>query len=578
MISMTIRNRLIQGRRLPSIQPGLEARIHDPMWMLARQFQMGEFTGADAGSPIAVRMAFKVAPISRYRAEGSAAEPGAAGSRLFDAARQLLEPLVEGEAVLRRASPTPRTGADTGLRLLRMLRRAGLERTVQAWISAFPFAPLAPPANQELDPASQRYLEMMHNRVPDGRAVYAHFSPLRRQPLGTWTWRGTLSEATGDRNALQAVVLAWLPACEQHYDEPAGDQGSAWDPQRQEYRFAIAAHDGEQETVLAASEYHQGHLDWDAFRAGSAGDSLGAAPDDPGPLSSEQVHSAIPARLAYAGMPASRWWEMEDANVDFGAMPADSTDLVRMLFIDYALSFGNDWFLAPLELPYGSFSRVRSLVVTDVFGIRTEIPPVSEAADAQGWRMYTATGRDDGLLLAPVVAQTMEGPPLEDVRFLRDETANQAWAIELLAESPAGLPCNRHEASRAARTAAVPASGADGTLHYRLATTVADHWVPFLPIRAAQGLMLERGEMLPDPDPGGQAPTRILGRILEPERGEFRIFEEEVPRGGARVTRSCQYARGADNRPHLWVGRRKTLAQHGEARSGLRFDVIDAPR
>ena len=34
--------------------PGLEMRVHDPLWMLARQWQFGEFRGEDAGTPFAV--------------------------------------------------------------------------------------------------------------------------------------------------------------------------------------------------------------------------------------------------------------------------------------------------------------------------------------------------------------------------------------------------------------------------------------------------------------------------------------------------------------------------------------------
>jgi hypothetical protein len=32
--------------------PGLEARMHDPLWLLARQWQFGEFHGEDAGTPL----------------------------------------------------------------------------------------------------------------------------------------------------------------------------------------------------------------------------------------------------------------------------------------------------------------------------------------------------------------------------------------------------------------------------------------------------------------------------------------------------------------------------------------------
>ena len=51
------------------------------------------------------------------------------------------------------------------------------------------------------------------------------------------------------------------------------------------------------------------------------------------------------------------------------------------------------------------------------------------------------------------------------------------------------------------------------------------------------------------------------------------ICEEEVPREGARVTRSYQLARWLDGSTHLWMGRRKQVGR-GEGSSGLRFDSV----
>ena len=39
-----------------SAELDLEARIADPLWMLARQWQVGEFRGEDAASPVYVRL------------------------------------------------------------------------------------------------------------------------------------------------------------------------------------------------------------------------------------------------------------------------------------------------------------------------------------------------------------------------------------------------------------------------------------------------------------------------------------------------------------------------------------------
>ena len=37
-------------------RPGLEARVHDPLWLLCRQWQLGELEGEDAGSPVGVEL------------------------------------------------------------------------------------------------------------------------------------------------------------------------------------------------------------------------------------------------------------------------------------------------------------------------------------------------------------------------------------------------------------------------------------------------------------------------------------------------------------------------------------------
>ena len=80
-------------------------------------------------------------------------------------------------------------------------------------------------------------------------------------------------------------------------------------------------------------------------------------------------------------MPAMRFWEFEDAQVDFGSVDAGPTDLARMLLVEFALTYGNDWFVIPIELDVGSLCRTRSLVITDTFGIRTLIKPSSELGE-----------------------------------------------------------------------------------------------------------------------------------------------------------------------------------------------------
>src|SRR5690606_15915707 len=98
---------------------------------------------------------------------------------------------------------------------------------------------------------------------------------------------------------------------------------------------------------------------------------LGAAED----VASREtlVREAIPSPVSYRGMPVSRWWEFEDGQVNLGAVDAGPQDLLRLLLLGFALDYGNDWFLVPVELPSGAIYRVASLVVTDSFGVRTQV-------------------------------------------------------------------------------------------------------------------------------------------------------------------------------------------------------------
>ena len=69
----------------------------------------------------------------------------------------------------------------------------------------------------------------------------------------------------------------------------------------------------------------------------------------------------IPSPVRYPGMPAERYWEFEDGNVNFAGAEAGVTDLLRMTVTEFALTFGNDWFLVPVRLPVGWLYQRRRL-------------------------------------------------------------------------------------------------------------------------------------------------------------------------------------------------------------------------
>jgi hypothetical protein len=354
-----------------------------------------------------------------------------------------------------------------------------------------------------------------------------------------------------------------------------------------EYAFGVDVAAPGGAIALQADEYSDGRLDWYAFGAASTGKAPAGQPVTAGPL------TVVPTPVGYPGMPARRFWEFEDAVVDFGGVEAEPEDISRMLLTEFALVFGGDWLLVPLEVPVGSLVRIVSLDVRDTFGRTLRVGPTSALEGSLGgWRMFTLTrdgadpqgspgAYDDALLVPPVVAAGLQGHDLEEVLLLRDETANLAWAVERRIEGQNGAAVDRAQAAYEA-TGATPPAGPEptGSFAYRLAGSVPEHWLPLLPERTRPddpSVGLRLGALLRTLPDGSTEPIPPLGRLLQPPAGggDLVLSEEEVPREGARVTRAYQLARWLDGSTFLWLARRKGIGR-GEGSSGLRFDAMDA--
>jgi hypothetical protein len=70
-----------------------------------------------------------------------------------------------------------------------------------------------------------------------------------------------------------------------------------------------------------------------------------------------------------------------------------------MLLSDFALLYGGDWQVAPVQIPFGSVVRIDSVVVTDTFGVRTLVPPYHADPNSARWRMFAPSGANDLLVL-----------------------------------------------------------------------------------------------------------------------------------------------------------------------------------
>jgi len=332
-----------------------------------------------------------------------------------------------------------------------------------------------------------------------------------------------------------AVARRWLQ-WEHSYAGAAGGDPTAWQPGRMEYAFTLGAQLDDKAITLAAAEYADGRLDWDDVDVVAVSAATGPA------ASTAVVQTALPAAVHYPGMPAPRWWQFEDARVDFGGIETAPADLARMLVTEFASIYGNDWYLLPVDLPFASVTVVTSLVVTDTFGDRTLIS-AAEDTGADDWSLFKLATRDGkrfgGLFLAPVSGSTLDAEPIEDVVLIRDELANLGWAVERTVADAIGRPVDRVRDAGPACTGAPVNDDYEpaAALAYELAASVPEHWIPLLPEEMTAGMnRLVRGAMERVRD-GELEPIEPRGRLLLPGR-PLALCEEEIPRSGARVTRA----------------------------------------
>jgi len=588
MPSITYWNRLEPRPRTDDLAGPLAARVRDPLWFLTRQWQFGEFRAEDAGSPAYVRLAYRETPVLAWRPEGGTFEA-------IDGSAPL-EELVETEAF------TDHTGLQVELGQLveDLLGAAGLPGVLPLLRTAYPIA-VRTEAHLALNPDGDeaRLLRIAGGRAIDGVELFRDAAAAAPSLPGRLTVPP--SEVPGpDRPAVLDVLNAFRAEVAALYEEIGRADAPAWKPDRLEYGVEVRAAlaDGG-EALLHADPGADGDFDWYAFDR-----SVASSPSAEGrPVAKPQTRSVLATYVRFRGMPNHRWWDFESGTTDFGAIEPDRRDLAKLLVMDFMLIAGNDWFVVPLALPAGTLCQIDALVVHDVFGGATHVPRADAGAVGAGapgpaaagatpsrrgarvpWSMFSIAAPDGVapfFLLPPTAATAVqESVAVEEVRLLRDETANMVWGIEHTLEGGLGQPlAGQERAQLAAAAAAVGEPEAPPTsapLRYQLETLVPENWIPFLPlvINPQRGdIALERAAVVRARPDGTLIAIRPRGRILSPpERDPYVVQEQEVTRVGTRISRVVCRSRWIDGSTHLWIARRKT-AGAGEGSSGLKYDL-----
>ncbi len=549
----------------PTFKRAHQVQVRDPLWFLARQWQVGELTGVDGGSPTNAVYQLQQSALTAYQpAPVTTSNPPVEAIGANDPP---LEVRVERE-------PFPlglRGSVQLGLRFEAILRdtfttagqAAQIDDAISEYRSACAIAAV-PPASEIPDPKSQAFRQVVAGRVTDGWLLY--------------------QAATGlePANILPALTTAdavtpFVQYCQALYTLPPDTR--AWENEELafEFRAGVQSSSPAGNVGLTATNFSGGRLDWYSFDYSTPAVSA----NNPQPMNTTNA-VILPLRLQVPGMPGSKFWEFEDGQTNLGDLDTQTVDLTKMLLADFAAIANNNWFQFTIMTPIGTLNRLAALRVTDSFGAQTLIPPTGELDPPNGpgkaWEMYTLAGdanRRDTLLLPPTLGRVIDGPFLEDVLFFRDDMAAMAWAIEQLLDGPLDTAISGFESQLAPPPPVTPLP--PGTeVNYLLGTTVPKNWIPLLPYTAADSsLMLRRGAMF-DPQSSANPPVvNPRGVVLTP--GAMLVIRDQaVPRSGVRVQRYVRRARWIDGSTYCWMARR-IIPGKGQGSSGLAFDTLETP-
>jgi hypothetical protein len=558
--SITAYNRLECSPRSKDFSRSLRAEVRDPLWLLTRQWQTGEFKGDDAATPVGARILTVQQRADRVRFPSGAVKDYDDGIPIETRIER--EPLVH----------------DLGLavEIARSFWKSNTALTDSHRASLIAKYPLtfAPEVN---DYAGTQLFEAARTRWWDGFTMCVDAMTPGANPAVTRfrEWLDSVASIPGgDKDALEALAAGALRWVDRMFTHRASQNDDAWKPSQLEYAFALATPAAGQ-NVLLADEYYQGHVDWYTFdldnRQPVARDGDDAPPD------TGTVTSFIPAPISFKGMPHPRFWQMEENQTDFGAIDASTTALLHLVFAEFGLIYSNDWFMLPFPMPFNSLCETKGIAITDVFGTETLIRPAGRSTDT-GWHRWAmflntdranANGNSNRFYLASSLTHYLESEPVEKINFLRDEAANMVWAVENIVPSLAGAGIRGDEMDIGAPEPPQFVSAGHAPIRYIAGTTVPTNWIPFLPVHlpgSVSEIRLQRARM-----PAARPPR---GRILTEVPPPYFVNEEEVPRAGAIVQRTWQRARWTGGQTYLWCGRFKE-AGRGEGHSDLKFDQVE---
>lgn len=556
------------------VAEALRCEVYDPLWILGRQWQMGEFKAEDAGTAAFASVDFRsFTPDQLLGKNKTQPAPLPADTPL--------NPLIESVPMLF----TMQIRLEASRKWMKMLTAAGKKAAWNRFIATAALQFKLPA--QEYDAENEDLISsaaenfscwiatVSNGRMIDGLLLYEAMK----------TKKASAIVGLNDTK-VDDIGNEWLKWIERLTGISTSNQYSSWDASRLEYSASLTIPTNNGKVHLQTPEYFGTALNGYSWEEKPAL-SNPATESSPG-ISNRQIY--IPNPVSFPGMPAARWWAFEDGTIDFSNMQADNTNFGMLLLAEFGLIYSNDWLLVPLSVASGSLTKIQSLDITDVFGVQTTLSPMQQD---QHWEMFgsnsgVSSGLRGCLFLPSHALHVNEAEKNEEVILFRDEMGNLVWAVEKTIQDRTGQKLDAGDAAVVLEkfladldTAPPPAVPEDPNSGYRyqIANTVPPNWIPFIPVRpqATSAEIVFRRSALPRFSNGhGNSRIRPRTQILKnQEAGQKRydITEEEIPLSGINVSQVIRRTRGTDGSVITWQARNKIVGR-ANISGGLQFDQM----
>ena len=554
-------------RRLTFAEAG-ELSLGDPLYLLSKQWRMGEFRHLQGGLPIRAEATIVEIPLTATTDAQGTSEVLEPGSRTDEA---LAEP-----SMLSRADAPNRSSLRLGLSASRHIREAvarepnlkSAQRKIEDSFS------LGSESNQRV----VRLRSKSGVSTFDGGALYAAIRDrdpeLSHSPLWPALVDWFLAEGGNLRSPTRFDPMGWagfnyvfrfddwfrgrmppirVPPIAFPFPRPDAETESdqlSPVPEADLFESESFSHTGEiifggQGGIrLTVEGSLDGTLNWTMVEG-----------DVNWPDTASRGDWVVPARLSFPGKPEDRLWTLADTAADWTAASAGPSDLSRMVLGALIAEQSSDWTIIPLTVARGGIVRITGLWMVTGFGRSIKI----NAADPGHLRLWASLidqSADTVFTLAE--PEPLEGPVGERAVLRPDDHANRLWLIERRLPDVNGRGRDQAENRE-------PLPVTDRPV-YHLQVDPGENWYPFS--------HREDGTFTPAPfatSPGElKSPKGKIGASIKT------IAPGLVPADGLAVERVSRRGRDHAGFPVSWIARRRVSADE-PASSGLMYDHLVRP-